>query len=94
MKRRNFIKASAVIGAASATGAVMASGSIPPAKKEIYEMRVYRYTNGGGKSKVDNFYQKSMIPFLNKRGVKVGAFGEYSKNEPGVGYFLLVYLLP
>jgi hypothetical protein len=91
MKRRNFIKASAVVGAVSASGAAMASTSAQAGKKEIYEMRIYRYTNGGGKSKVDNFYQNSLIPFLNKRGVKVGAFGEYSKNEPAVGYFLLIY---
>jgi len=91
MKRRNFIKASAIVATASATGSVMASPATPSAKKEIFEMRVYSYTSGGGKSKVDSFYQKALIPYLNKKGVKVGAFGEYGMSEPPTGYFLLVY---
>lgn len=91
MKRRNFIKASAIVATASAAGTVTASPANPSAKKEIYEMRVYSYTNGGGKSKVDSFYQKALIPYLNKKGVKVGAFGEYGMSEPPTGYFLLVY---
>lgn len=91
MKRRNFIKASAIVATASAAGSVMASPAIASAKKEIFEVRVYNYTSGGGKSKVDNFYQKALIPYMNKKGVKVGAFGEYGMSEPPTGYFLLVY---
>ncbi len=92
MERRTFIKASAVTAAASVTGtAVTASPAVPSSKKEIFEMRIYRFTSGAGKAKVDNFYQKAFIPFLNKKGVKVGAFGAYSKAEPPVGYYLLVY---
>jgi hypothetical protein len=91
MKRRNFIKASAIVATASAAGTVMASPATPSVKKEIFEVRVYNYNSGGGKSKVDNFYQKALIPYLNKKGVKVGAFGEYGMSEPPTGYFLLVY---
>jgi hypothetical protein len=90
MKRRNFIKASALAATASVAGSAMASASAQTAKKEIYEMRVYRFTSGG-KGKVDNLYQKALIPYLNKKGVKVGAFGEYAMNEPPVSYYLLVY---
>ena len=91
MKRRNFIKASAIAATASVAGAVIASSATPSTKKEIFEVRVYNYNSGGGKSKVDNFYQKALIPYLNKKGVKVGAFGEYGMSDPPTGYFLLVY---
>ena len=91
MERRNFIKASAVVAAASATGTVMASHSMPPESKEIYEWKVYHFKNGAAKSKVDNFYKEALIPYLNKKGVKVGAFGEYGQTEPPVIYYLLIY---
>ena len=91
MERRNFIKASAVVVAASATGTAMASEIAPPASKEIYEWKVYHFKNGGAKSKIDGFYKDALIPFLNKKGVKVGAFGEYGQSEPPVIYYLHIY---
>jgi len=93
MERRNFIKASALIAAASATGGAMASttASTATGSKAIYEWRVYHFKNGGVKSKIDAFYKEALIPYLNKRGVKVGAFGEYSQTEPPVIYYLLIY---
>ena len=91
MERRNFIKASALVAAASATGAAMASEATPPASKQIYEWKVYHFKNGGAKSKIDGFYKEAMIPYLNKKGVKVGAFGEYSLTEPPVIYYLIIY---
>ena len=91
MERRNFIKASAIVAAASATGTAMASQTTPPASKEIYEWKVYHFKNGGAKSKVDNFYKEALIPYMNKKGVKIGAFGEYGQTEPPVIYYLLIY---
>jgi len=91
MERRNFIKASALVAAASATGTAMATESIPSALKEIYEWKVYHFKNGGAKSKIDGFYKEALIPYLNKKGVKVGAFGEYSQAEPPVIYYLIIY---
>jgi len=91
MERRNFIKASALVAAASATGTVMASEVTPPASKEIYEWKVYHFKNGGAKSKIDGFYKEALIPYLNKKGVKVGAFGEYGQTEPPVIYYLIIY---
>ena len=91
MERRNFIKASALVAAASATGAAMASEATPQASKQIYEWKVYHFKNGGAKSKIDGFYKEAMIPYLNKKGVKVGAFGEYSQTEPPVIYYLIIY---
>jgi hypothetical protein len=91
MERRNFIKASAILAAASATSAVTASQVNPPASKEIYEWRVYHFKNGAGKAKVDSFYKEAFIPYLNSKEVKVGAFGEFSLNEPPLTYYLHVY---
>jgi len=91
MERRNFIKASAIVAAASATGTVSASQASPALAKEIYEWRVYHFKSGAGKSKVDSFYKDALIPYLTKNGVKVGAFGEYGQTEPPVIYYLLVY---
>ena len=94
MERRNFIKASAVVAAASAAAAsatAMTSPATPPASKEIYEWKVYHFKNGGAKAKVENYYKEALIPFLTQKGVKVGAFGEYSLAEPPVIYYLHVY---
>jgi len=91
MERRNFIKASAVVAAATATGTARASEATAPAAKEIYEWKVYHFKNGGAKSKIDRFYKDALIPYLNKKGVQVGAFGEFSQTEPPVIYYLLIY---
>jgi len=91
MERRNFIKASAIVAAASATGTVIASPTALPVSKDIYEWKVYHFKNGGAKSKIDSFYKDALIPYLNRKGVKVGAFGEYGQTEPPVIYYLLIY---
>ena len=91
MERRNFIKGSAVVTAAAAAGVTTASELAPPVSKEIYEWKVYHFKNGGAKSKIDGFYKEALIPYLNKKGVKVGAFGEYGQTEPPVIYFLIIY---
>ena len=92
MERRDFIKASAIVAAASASGTAMASQSTPASgPKEIYEWKVYHFKNGGAKSKIDGFYKEALIPFMNKKGVKVGAFGEYGQTEPPTIYYLVIY---
>jgi hypothetical protein len=92
MERRNFIKASAVIAAASAGGTAVASQVTPPASKEFYEWRVYHFNKkGASNSKVDSFYKDALIPYLTGKGVKVGAFGEYGQTLPPVIYYLFVY---
>jgi len=91
MERRNFIKASAVVAAASVAGTSIASEATPSATKEIYEWKVYHFKNGGAKSKIDAFYKEALIPFMNNKGVKIGAFGEYSQSEPPVTYYLHIY---
>lgn len=88
MERRSFLKKSAL-----ATGAVVSASSLkastPAAvEKDIYELRVYHLTSGGSRNRLKKFYTEAVIPFLNERGAKVGAFNEYSKEDPPVMYIL------
>ena len=93
MKRRHFLKGTALVAGAAAAGQAVASVKSANSEKEIYEWRVYHFKNGGQKGQVDKFYQEALIPTLNEFGVKVGAFGEYGQTEPPTVYFLLVYPL-
>lgn len=91
MKRRNFIKGSALIAGAAVAGQAAAGVQQSASEKEIYELRVYHFRNNGQKSKVEQFYVNSLIPVMNEYGVKVGAFDEYGQTEPPTVYYLLVY---
>lgn len=90
MKRRNFLKGSALITGAALSGQAIASAAKQGSEKQIYELRVYKL-KGWQKNRLDEFYKKAFIPALNKKGVKVGAFTEYSQAEPPTVYYLLVY---
>lgn len=76
---------------AAVAGSAIAAVPAPGGEKQIYEWRVYRFKNGGQKSRVDRFYRETLIPVLNEYGVTVGAFGEYSQADPPVVYYLLVF---
>ena len=94
MKRRSFLKNSAV-----AVGGVMTAGNLSaseaqPTSNNIYELKIYQLSGGAGVNQIKNYYTKAVIPFLNKRGVTVGAFGEYSKEEPPRIYILHAYKSP
>lgn len=91
MKRRNFLKGSAVLAGTTLSGQLAANVVAPPSEKEIYEWRVYHFKNGGQHNKVGRFYQEALMPVLNENGVKVGAFSEYGKTDPPTGYYLMVY---
>ena len=91
MKRRNFLKGSAIIAGATVAGQATAGARAAIPEKEIYELRVYHFKNNGQKNKLGQFYQDAFIPTLNNNGVKVGAFGEYGQTEPPTIYYLLVY---
>jgi hypothetical protein len=91
MKRRNFLKGSAMIAGATAAGQAVGSATKANSEKEIYEWRVYHFKNGGQKAKVDKFYNEALIPAMNEMGVKVGAFGEFGQTDPPTVYYLLVF---
>lgn len=91
MKRRNFIKASALVAGTAAAGKVMANHPSVNNEKEIYEWRVFHFKNNAQKNRVEKHYREALIPFLNEMGIKVGAFGEYGLTEPPSLYFLHVF---
>jgi len=93
MKRRSFLKNSAMAaGAASLTLPAMAGRSAAPNAKSIFELRIYHISRAGNaKNKLEQYIKDALIPFLNKRNVKLCAFNEYSLEEPARLYVLLAY---
>ncbi|MBN1822236.1 MAG: NIPSNAP family protein [Prolixibacteraceae bacterium] len=90
MKRRSFIKGSAAI-AATATVNPLVAGQTNSDIKNIYELREYHFSGSGGTGQLKSYLVEALIPFMNKKGIKVGAFGEYSLEEPPTQYLLFVY---
>lgn len=91
MKRRNFLKGSALITGATVAGQGMAGVQPELPEKEIYELRVYHFKNKQSMNRLGQFYKEAFIEVLNKHEVKVGAFSEYGQTEPPTIYYLLVY---
>ncbi len=83
MKRRSFLKNSAVaVGATVATPA-MASKISAPAEKTLFELRVYHMTEGDeNKDKLLQYIKEALMPFLKKYGATVLAFEPYENEEP------------
>ena len=57
--------------------------------KQVYEWVIYSLK--GSPTALDNYYKEALIPFYNRNGVKVGAFGLYGQDTPGKQYYLIVY---
>ena len=91
MKRRNFLRSSALIAAAGLSGNAHASSYPTFEEKEIYEWRLYHFKNSSQKQKLDQYYERILIPTLNGFDVKVGAFTDYGKQDPPKGYYLLSF---
>lgn len=90
MKRRSFVKSAAAVAAVSAVNPVLA-GNQSVQRKEIIELREYHFSGGGGTRQLQSYISEALIPLANKSGVKVGAFGEYSLDDPPKVYILLTY---
>ena len=79
-------------GAASLTLPAMGSRSAAPNAKSIFELRIYHISRAGNaKNKLEQYIKDALIPFLNKRDVKLCAFNEYSLEEPARLYVLIAY---
>lgn len=94
MKRRSFVKASIVSGAAAAvvTNSVMAANksNVAIAAAEYYELKVYTLKNEVQQKLVEDHLENTAIPALNKAGVKhVGVFTEL-KPEGQTHLFVLI----
>jgi len=92
MNRRKFVNTSLLSAATLATGSPVLSGNLKEEKKEIYELRKYSIRFGANQSVLHQYFEKALIPALNKYGCSnVGAFKELSKNEPQNVYLLIKY---
>jgi len=92
MKRRKFIEHAAVTSSAVLLGQATLANSNRAEKKELYEWREYEIHFGSSQNLLHEYLEKSLIPALNKYGVKtVGVFRELSKTEPAKIYVLIVY---
>ncbi|MDR2234373.1 MAG: NIPSNAP family protein [Tannerella sp.] len=92
MERRNFMKLAGVLAAAPALSIVPTLGNEAPATgngKEIYEWRIYTLT-GDGKA-LDNFFMDALIPAFNRKGVKVGAFKLFKREEAEKRHLVFIY---
>ena len=92
MERRKFLQSSLVTTSALAAGQLAFAGTEKAPKKEFYELRQYYIKFGSSQNTLHQYFEKALIPALNKQGVKtVGVFRETGKTEPPVIYLLIVY---
>jgi hypothetical protein len=93
MKRRSFLKSSALVaGGASVIVPAMGGDQNVPVDKKLFELRVYHLSgNANAKKALEQYFTDTLIPFLNRHDVKFGAFNEYSLEEPAKLHVLLAY---
>jgi hypothetical protein len=92
MERRKFLQSSLITTSALATGPLAFAGTEKAPKKELYELRQYHIKFGSSQNTLHQYFEKALVPALNKHGVKtVGIFRETGKTEPPVIYVLIVY---
>lgn len=88
MKRRSFLKTSAIAAGATLTTSTISANAIEPAQKDFYELKVFQLARGNGADQLKKYYENAVIPLLNSRGAKVGVFREYSQEDPPRLYIL------
>lgn len=89
MQRRNFMKVAGALAITPAVKTMASPFSFAPAKKEIYEWRVYTLNNGG--EALDTFYKETLIPAYNRKDILVAAFKPYKPGEKEMRYCLFIY---
>ena len=88
------MKKSAIAAGSAFAATTLKASSSPYSEKDIYELKVYQLAGGDGKNQLKKYYTNAVMPFLNKRGAKVGVFYEYSLEEPPVVYILNAHRSP
>jgi hypothetical protein len=90
MRRRNFIRKTALATTALTTASATAFADEPAKQKNVFELRVYELR--WSQASLENYFTKALIPFLNANGIKkVGVFTEIGKSEPAKLYLLIAY---
>lgn len=95
MKRRSFVKASLLTGAAVTAASTLSIASTDGVKKpalEFYELRVYTLSNDKQQKLVEDYYRNAAIPALNRMKVKhVGVFTELKSAGQTKMYVMIPY---
>jgi hypothetical protein len=96
MKRREFLRtslaASALAGLGPAGCRTPSAGAGGGAAQEYYELRAYRFPEGGRHELLDAYLEKAAIPGLNRLGLKpIGVFTELEPKGPTAVYVLIPY---
>lgn len=91
MKRRSFLKATALTGAASALQHTVAAIPKKKQESEFYELRVYHLKSEYQQQLVENYWSAAAIPAYNRYGSRnIGVFTELKPE----GYTRLFVLIP
>ena len=94
MKRRSFVKASILTGAAGSLLPKMSMAVTNPKKsdREFYELRIYTLKNDIQQKLVESYFETAAIPALNKLGCKnVGVFTDYQPSTQTKIYAIIPY---
>jgi hypothetical protein len=92
MKRRAFLGSSlALAGGGALISTLSAAADEPaPARRQFYELRLYRLRRGAQTDLFDKFYRDAAIPALNRAGIAtVGVFSVLIGPESPAMYVLL-----
>jgi hypothetical protein len=93
MKRRSFLKNTAMAaGAAAVSVPVTAKNIRAGSGKSLYELRIYHVSRAANaRNMLEHYFQYALIPFCTERNVNVGVFSEYSLEEPVKLYVVICY---
>ncbi len=95
MKRRTFLKGAAAAAGVAASFPASAMQPSQAAEKSLYELRIYHISRASNaKALLEQYYKDALIPFLKRYKATVGAFDEYSLEEPVKVYTLIAYPSP
>jgi hypothetical protein len=79
--RRTFLTSTLAASAASALSTTSLRAAAP-AGREYYDLRAYRLRPGTAPSVLDGYFEKALLPALDRRGIKsVGVFTELEVNK-------------
>ena len=92
MKRRDFLKTTAVTGGLGAFSTVAAALPLKKENRQWYELREYIITSAAQRETIERYYRDAAIPALNRMGSKtVGVFRQYDTNEADKLFVLIPF---
>ncbi|HYK87748.1 MAG TPA: NIPSNAP family protein [Acidobacteriota bacterium] len=92
MKRREFLKTSALTGTAAVSALSGRLALAQQNQREFYELRTYEMPTGNRKGVLNEYLAKAAIPAWNRMGIKpVGVFGVVSGSNALMLYVLIPY---